>query len=420
MERETRGRLIRNTLFYGAVASVLAWLILYGDYTLGDFTNFLPYLPPNIAAISLSAILVPALGSITIIYFASLSGLAFEGPIARSMVGAMYAAGMAVFFGLFLMMVPGSENLRRAGLLFMAAFGILVLNNILSTLSRIWKVNALRVLGGSATIYAVGQLFIQLIGLFMGPTGSALPEGHAAIINDMINFGFTAAAVISLLGLFKTSQNPYLAALGDFTSSYFFVLSFSLIGSLYVNLVWGELGLVYPPIQQLSPYIEWTGIVVVAALIFTIMRRGMRESLTAPTEVGEWAKHVQDVSITKGEELVGFTEMVDEFVEAGRRERLLVRMFNYLEENRVPEADITRTLSGLINYEDERPPAFAWRGRISAVERENERKRLETLKRTVNRITSLGVERPTILKDGIDAEVSGSPSSSMDQVSRMD
>ncbi len=71
--------------------------------------------------------------------------------------------------------------------------------------------------------------------------------------------------------------------------------------------------------KQLSPYVEWTGIVIIGAFIFQIMRRGMTESMMVPTEIGSWTKHIQDTSATKGKSLKDFTEIIDEFIQKGQK-----------------------------------------------------------------------------------------------------
>jgi hypothetical protein len=153
----------------------------------------------------------------------------------------------------------------------------------------------------------------------------------------------------------------------------------------------GRLVEVNPVISQLSPYVEWTGIVIVGALIFTVVRRGMQESMMVPFEAGAWAKHVQDLSPTKGKALEDFTDIIGEFVKEGHKDRLLVKLFRFLDENRATELETASTLRELINYEDDSPPSFARRGSSERVAKQNQERRMELLKRTVDRINQLGL-----------------------------
>ncbi|MBN2336397.1 hypothetical protein JXL21_12625 [Candidatus Bathyarchaeota archaeon] len=390
MENENRGRLIRATGLYLFVAAVLGGISYATPYTVGDFGSFLPYMPDSLRFVGISVVLLPMLAGITLWYLGALLSIVFEGKLNRVLVSGLYAGGFAAIFGIFMILQPISEPTKSAGYLVLAAFALFYTYNILSAVSEIRSQFYLRVISGSATIFIIGQIAIQLVNLYMTTPG--VPETQQVmLIRDMLNWGFAAAAAITLIGIFRDSRNPYLAEIGGIASSYFFVIAMSLIGTLYVNFITGRLLAVSPVIEQLKGYVEWTGIVIVGALIFTVMRRGMKESMMAPAEVGPWAKHIQDISATKGKALTDFTEILDEFVKDGSKERLLVKLFIFLEENRAAEVEITLTLRELINYEDEMPPNFSRRGTSARLERQNQERRLELLRRTIERIDQLGL-----------------------------
>ncbi len=150
---------------------------------------------------------------------------------------------------------------------------------------------------------------------------------------------------------------------------------------------------------------EWTGIVIIGALIFQIMRRGMSESMMVPTEIGNWAKHIQDTSATKGRSLKDFTAIIDEFIQKGNKERLLVKLFRFLTENRAAENEMAESLKEFIKYEDQRSPHFARRGTSDKIEEKNKEQRMQVLQRTVERINALGLgalvnSRPEEKKNG--------------------
>jgi hypothetical protein len=207
----------------------------------------------------------------------------------------------------------------------------------------------------------------------------------------MLNWGFGAASMITLIGIFRDSRNAYLAQIGSIATNYFFVVSFSLIGTLYINFISGTIKEVSPVIEQLSPYVEWTGIVIIGALIFQIMRRGMSESMMVPTEIGNWAKHIQDTSATKGKSLKDFTAIIDEFIQKGNKERLLVKLFRFLTENRAAENEMAESLNEFIKYEDQKFPHFAKRGTSEKIEEQNREHRMLVLQKTVERINALGL-----------------------------
>jgi hypothetical protein len=404
MDNKGKNTFLRSSIIYGVFALLLFWLIFFNEFVVGDLGNFLPYLPEQLALMSLDVILLPLLVSLFVFYVASLMGTAFEGVFAEVMVGTLYAVGFAAFFTLFLILHPAS-TLSDAGYLLLAAFSVVLAYNTISTISRLKKIPSLQAVAVSATIYIEGQIAIKLISLLIASSGTSMPPEMGVAVGQFINLGVTIAAVFTLFAVFKTSQNPYLSALGSIASNYLFSVSLSLLGALYYGFFLGGLSSFAPSITNLSPYIEWTGICVFAALIFTVMRRGMQDSMMAKNRLGEWKKHLQQVTTYKGDRFVGFTEIIDDFVERGNRDRLLVRLALFLHENRVSDDEISTLLAELINYEDEKKPALSQRGRASTIDKGNRERRMNILQRTISSVIPSGVEE-TVESSGVEEDIS--------------
>ena len=381
----------RGTLIYAAFAGMLAWLIYFNDFRLGDLGNFLP-MSEQMASLNLDVILIPLLISGSIFYVASLVGATFEGALAEMLVGTLYAAGFTAFFALFLIIIPGSVNVNTAGYLLSGAFGVVLAYNIVSTLSRLRRTPALRAVAISATIYLEGQIVMRLISLLIGGSGATMPPEMIEAVGQFINLGVSVAAVFTLFAVFRTSKNSYLSALGNIAGNYLFSVSLSLIAALYYGFFLGSMSSLAPGLANLSPYVEWTGICVFAALIFTVMRRGMQGSIIVHERLGQWKKHLQQVTTYKGDRFVGFTKIVDDFVEGGNREKLLVKLALFLEENHVADDEISGLLADLINYEDMKKPDISRRGRAEKIESENMERRLDVLQRTISKIVPAGTQ----------------------------
>ena len=384
---------LRRTLIYGIFAGILGWLIYFNDYFLGDLGNFLP-MSPQMAAINLDIILIPLLVSISIFYFASIIGIVMEGVLAEVLTGTLYAAGFAAFFALFLVLQPG-QVFAQVGYLLAAAFGILLVYNIVSAVARVRGSQTLKASTVSATIFLVGQIILRLISLLISVSGASMPPGMAEGITSFVSLGITVAGVFTLLAVFKTSRNPYLEALGGIASNYLFSVSLSLIGALYYGFFLGGLSAYAPGIEKLSPYIEWTGICVVAAIIFTVMRRGMQGSIMVKNQLGEWRKHRQEITTYKGDRFIGFTEVIDDFIQRGRLNKLLVKLTLFLHENQASDDEISNLLEDIISYKDEIIPSLAASGKRDAVEEENRLKRLEVLQHTIGKIIPSGEPIPS-------------------------
>lgn len=390
MEAETRSDLIRATVAYSVVAAILGILSFGSILTVGEIGSFLPYLPPDLSQAGVYVLFVPLLVGISFFYVATLIGALYEGLINRVIISGLYAGGFSSFIVVFMIIQPMNEPTQVAGYLFMGSFAVYFIYTIISVIADLRDQHYLRVISGALAIFIIGQVFVQLVNLYMITPG--VPESEQiTLIKEMLNIGFGVASGITLIGIFRNSKNVYLAQFGGIASNYFFVTALSLIGTLYLNFIGGRLTEVNPVIKQLSPYVEWTGIVIVGAFIFTVMRRGMDESMMVPTELGDWGKHVQDTSSTKGKQLKDFTKIIQEFVDKGQKERLIVKLFRFLNENRASEPEMGQCLKELMDYEDQKHPNFAKRGMSKRVDENNNERRMLVLNRTVQQINALGL-----------------------------
>jgi hypothetical protein len=373
---------------YTIFMALLLWLIFYNDYYLGDLGSFLP-MSEQMTTLSINIILVPLTVSITVFYIAALIGNFLEGPIAEISVGTLYAAGFGAFFSLFLILNPNAK-IGQSGYYLLAAFAVLLVYNVISTISRLKNRMSLRSLAISATIFVEGQIALRLVTLLIDSSGATIhPEMSQAVV-QFISLGVTIAAIFTALAIFKNSGNSYLAALGGIASNYIFSISLSLIGALYYGFFLGGLKAYAPNIVNLSPYVEWTGICVFAALIFTVMRRGMQGHVVVQDRLGEWRKHVQNVITYKGDRFINFVDIVDDFVEKGNKERLVVNLTLFLDENHISDGEVSEILGPLINYEDKEKPDLSRYGRAQQVEKENKLNRMEVLQGTISRIVPSG------------------------------
>jgi hypothetical protein len=390
VEDETRKRLIRASAIYISVIIILAILSFTSTITVGDIASFLPYIPAQMAPAGIYVILVPIMAALTLFYMASLVGALFEGKINSIIISGLYAGGFASIIIVFMILQPVSQPTQVAGYLFMGSYAVYFLYSILASISELRNQFYIKVIAAAFTIFIIGQVCVQLVNLYWIIPG--IPESEqVSLIKSMLNWGFTAAAIITLVGIFKDSHNPYLSQIGEIATNYFFVVSLSLIGTLYINFISGALTDVSPVMKQLTPYVEWTGIVIIGAFIFQIMRRGMTESMMVPTEIGSWVKHIQDTSATKGKSLSDFTDIIEEFIQKGEKERLIVKLFRFLDENRASEGEMAETLEDFIKYEDQKFPHFSRRGTSDKIEELNRERRMQVLKKTVNQINDLGL-----------------------------
>ncbi len=78
-------------------------------------------------------------------------------------------------------------------------------------------------------------------------------------------------------------------------------------------------------------------------------------------------------------------------MEGGQKERLTVKLFRFLNENRASEPEMGKCLKEIIDYEDQKHPNFTKRGTSKKVDESNQERRMLVLARTVQHINGLGL-----------------------------
>jgi cobalamin-dependent methionine synthase I len=83
--------------------------------------------------------------------------------------------------------------------------------------------------------------------------------------------------------------------------------------------------------------------------------------------------------------------MIEEFVTHGNKQRLLVKLALFLNENHVSDDEISELLGDLIKYQDEEKPDISRKGRALVIDNQNMDNRLSILQRTISRMIPTGI-----------------------------
>jgi hypothetical protein len=203
-----------------------------------------------------------------------------------------------------------------------------------------------------------------------------------------------AAALLTLPALLRGSRSKTLSSIGDASSKYHIIIPSTLLITLYFGHYRESLPTLLPTLSQLSPYLEWMAITAVAALIYRRARRSMEE--TSLDRVGEWVRHIQEVSTYRGERLSELTSAMEEYVRSGRKERLILLLSLLLHGEGLREGEIERILSPLLGHRDSPRPLLSVKGRVETLERRDAERRSRVLEEVVGRITALGRGPPKL------------------------
>jgi hypothetical protein len=252
--------------------------------------------------------------------------------------------------------VTFSTRIKFAALIFSVLFLLIskyAIDNSTQTLPQVLPLVAyasLLIAGGVITL-SFGSLlrtFVEAENWAVFPLLSQVPQGQAS---DFL-VGFAAIAYLSLI-------RPRL--------------------TIYVTFL---------------PYVEWTAIALVVYAIYTITRQPADEVYIS-SQAPSWKRHVQENRRETGRNLARITAVMEQFVEQGVKEPLLVYLTLHLQMLGETEEDILKTLKSLIDYRENmqrhqsRFLAFPWTRRKLAMKNNEARENLlDAILKKINKVKS--------------------------------
>ena len=218
-------------------------------------------------------------------------------------------------------------------------------------------------------IEAVPQIlrFIQYLSLPIA--GGAFTLSFCSLLASSVNMADPAISNL-LKGVSENRERNFLV--GFFVTAYLSFIRPPLTGTL-----------------PFIPYAEWIAVVFTVYVMYTLTRNSAQKSYLGSENPG-WRKHVQEVSRETGHDLKRVTSFIEEFVDQGVKEPLLVYLTLHLQRLGETDESILRTLNPLIKYKENRRrrrlhfPALPWTKRKLALRNKLHREEIleEILKKT--------------------------------------
>ena len=195
------------------------------------------------------------------------------------------------------------------------------------------------------------SVFFLLISRYViNHSAEALPQvlPLVAYASLLIAGGVITLSFGSLLRTFVEVKNwavsPLLSQFSQEQASDFFI---GLIIVAYLSLI-------RPPLAAhvtFLPYVEWAAIALVVYVMYTMTRQPADEFYISSQAPG-WKRHVQDIRRETGRDLTRVTAVMEQFVDHGVKEPLLVYLTLHLQMLGETEEDILKTLNPLIDYRE--------------------------------------------------------------------
>jgi hypothetical protein len=158
--------------------------------------------------------------------------------------------------------------------------------------------------------------------------------------------GLIVLSFCFLLGTFTFAQNPatshLLNRVSEGSERNFFLGFF----------ITAYLVLARPPLASsvhFLPYVEWVVIVLAVYVIYSLTRLSTEDFYVA-SESTSWKRHIQDVRRETGRDLIRMTSVMEQFVNDGVKEPLLVYLTMHLQRLGETAEAILKILGPLIDY----------------------------------------------------------------------
>jgi hypothetical protein len=313
----------------------------------------------------LGSFFMPAAAGAVAWYLRSLVPVFFEGRMVLALRDAFTVLAVVLFVAITASSFSGISAFALPLLLAGGAFILYLLGSAYSDPGRI--------IARALLLGAVGLCPLLIAG-FSGPTG-------AVALGWMTLVGFWVAAALSLAGLLADHSNKYLAYAGKVSGSGGMII---LVASAIFLL------LAYARFLRPGFAVAWGGSLVIAewlALLIVLALAGYRiwsfsRAISEDRQFGDLRMLVQTISYDK-KGLETAAAAVDDFVERGRKEGLIVYLTRVMLDNSVPPKAIEGILAGIVGCRDDPEPPLMLRWTKGDIARRNRERRLAAVNEAV-------------------------------------
>lgn len=358
-------KFIKKTIFVFTALVVLYQLFIYvgsnwGHIFLGQFFMYLYY---------------PISGIIIVAYAIEIIGQFFEGDFVKALNDHMEVPVMVATFALtiFNPQITFPDSYKTVGYWVMGTVLVWAAHHIARTYSKIGDVFTFATL-----LTILGYLMKTIIESFMG----AKPDLTFSPSN-IVFYCFLIPASLSLLSLLRYSSKDYLCYIGNKLRNLTVLFGIG-VATLFIQVYLLDIRPSVP--ESISPYlavIEW---VAVCGISFTIFKsaRDHVSNESQNLKLGEWTVLTQKIT-NKKEEL----EALSDFVEDGKKERLLMLISHILLSNNITYESGKEVIRELVQYRDPEPPKLMSTWAAEAVRKENKRNRQKILEKTLKTVEEI-------------------------------
>jgi len=199
-----------------------------------------------------------------------------------------------------------------------------------------------------ALIFSV--LFLAVLKYMIDHSAKVLPHVLQLIgyVSLSIAGGLIALSFCSLLGTFAdvedSATSHLLRRISEDPERNFFI---GFLITAYLNIVRPFL----TSNVLVLPYMEWIIIVLAVYGMYTMSGFSTKKFYVSSEDL-DWRRHIQELTRETGHDLMRITSVMEQFVDHGVKEPLLVYLTLHLQRLGETEEDILKTLSPLIYHQE--------------------------------------------------------------------
>jgi hypothetical protein len=221
-----------------------------------------------------------------------------------------------------------------------------------------------------------------LVALGVSSFGAVFYASHSISASATVLFGFVFAGVAALFNPLRFADKPTPRAFGKLiTKNTILMIVIGLLIAIYAVLG-------HPAFYAANPFAtligEWLTIVIVVVVCYLYLRRKV-EGISAPLIVEKWKKHEQALNFKTSQELAFITQLIDEFLQHGKKNGIVLYLTKFLFDRRVNPDQISAVLNDLINYQDANPKLF-FRGDAKLITNLNLQSRNQVMSKTIENV----------------------------------
>jgi len=332
-----------------------------------------------------SFLFYPIIATSTALYLASIFKLFLTGELACVMVSNIRILATTLFFSIIFANPPTPQAFHPTGFWLLTATLTIIIVRTAGSVSKYYGGLILKTFIESPCIFMLGYTLSRVLSILVSTQNIEFLK--SAYLPEKIYYSFLALSILSILGIFQNSNNPYFSYIGKkfgglagkistFILIIFLLSYFSNLRPIVANLF-----------SNYIVVIEWAAVCLTAFAIYRRMRTYVSKRLTEDLRLAEWTTHVQKIFHEK-DKVVEASKVVEKFIELGLKGGILSYLITALVENEVPASTIESIIGELADYEDDHYPKLTLKWELENLEIKNKRRRMEVLMSTLTQASN--------------------------------